>query len=67
MRVFGEALGHYPSRPTAWRHLADEAPVYAREWSDSAMAERLAVLYRSLLRPVFMAENPLNAAVLIWL
>jgi glycosyltransferase involved in cell wall biosynthesis len=63
VRVFGEALGHYLSRPTAWRHLADEAPVYAREWSDSAMAERLAVLYRRLARPVFMAENPLNAAV----
>ena len=63
VRVFGEALGHYLSRPTAWRHLAEEAPVYAREWSDSAMAERLAVLYRRLARPVFMAENPLNAAV----
>jgi len=63
VRVFGEALGHYLCRPTAWRHLADEAPVYAREWSDSAMAERLAVLYRRLARPVFMAENPLNAAV----
>ena len=63
VRIFGEALGHYLSRPTAWRHLAEEAPVYAREWSDSAMAERLAVLYRRLARPVFMAENPLNAAV----
>ena len=63
VRIFGEALGHYLSQPTAWRHLADEAPVYAREWSDSAMAERLAVLYRRLARPVFMAENPLNAAV----
>ena len=63
VRAFGEVLGHYLSQPTAWRHLADEAPVYAREWSDSAMAERLAVLYRRLARPVFMAENPLNAAV----
>ncbi len=56
-------LGHFLSRPSAWRHLAEEAPIYAQEWSDSAMAERLAVLYRRLARPVFMAENPLNAAV----
>jgi len=63
VRAFGEVLGHYLSQPTAWRHLADEAPVYAREWSDSAMAERLATLYRSLLQPVFMAENPLGAAI----
>jgi glycosyltransferase involved in cell wall biosynthesis len=63
VRAFGEAMGHYLSRPTAWRHLADEAPIYAGEWSDRAMAERLAGFYRSLLAPVFVADNPLGAAV----
>ncbi|HLO61692.1 MAG TPA: glycosyltransferase family 4 protein, partial [Azonexus sp.] len=62
-RAFGEALGHFLSRPTAWRHLANEAPIYAREWSDVAMAERLAALYRNLRAPQFVPENPLGAAV----
>ncbi len=62
-RAFGEALGHFLSRPLAWRHLADEAPVYAQEWSDVAMAERLAVLYRNLRVQAFVPENPLSAAV----
>lgn len=62
-RAFGEALGHFLSRPTAWRHLANEAPIYAREWSDVAMAERLAALYRDLRAPQFVPENPLGAAV----
>lgn len=48
-RAFGEMLGHYLRRPTAWRHLAEEAPRYAREWSDTAMAGRLAGLYRQLI------------------
>lgn len=61
--AFGEALGHFLSRPTAWRHLADEAPVYAREWSDTAMAERLATLYRSLHVTGYVPENPLGAAI----
>jgi glycosyltransferase involved in cell wall biosynthesis len=61
--AFGEALGHFLSRPTAWRHLADEAPIYAQEWSDGAMAERLAALYRNLRAPQFVPENPLGAAV----
>ncbi|MCG2576449.1 glycosyltransferase [Dechloromonas sp. XY25] len=62
-RAFGEALGHLLSRPTAWRYLADEAPLYAREWSDVAMAERLAALYRNLRAPQFVPENPLGAAI----
>ena len=61
--AFGEALGHFLSRPTAWRHLADEAPIYAREWSDGAMAQRLADLYRNLRSPQFVPENPLSAAI----
>lgn len=47
-RAFGEMLGHFVDRPEAWRHLRDEAPVYAQEWSDAAMAWRLAQLYRQL-------------------
>ena len=62
-RAFGEALGHFLNRPAAWRHLAKEAPLYAREWSDVAMAERLAGLYRTLSGPCFMPENPLGAAI----
>ena len=59
--AFGNALGHFLSRPTAWRHLADEAPGYAREWSDAAMAERLAALYRSLLGAEFAPVGALTA------
>ncbi len=61
--AFGQALGHFLSRPLAWRHLADEAPIYAQEWSDVAMAERLAALYRTLRVQAFIPENPLGAAV----
>ncbi|MFN4340938.1 MAG: glycosyltransferase [Azonexus sp.] len=61
--AFGEALGHFLSRPTAWRHLADEAPVYAREWSDGAMAERLAQLYRHWAERPALAASPLAAAI----
>jgi len=41
------ALLSYPARHT---RLAAEARDYARQWSDVAMAERLAVLYRELVR-----------------
>jgi glycosyltransferase involved in cell wall biosynthesis len=47
-RAFGEVLGQFLKHPDSWRHLAAEAPVYAQEWSDVAMAERLARLYREL-------------------
>ena len=47
-KAFGDALGHVLGRPTAWGHLRKEAPVYAREWSDHAMAGRLAEVYASL-------------------
>ena len=46
--AFGEAIGQILKYPEAWRHLNDEAPIYAREWTDVAMAERLARLYREL-------------------
>jgi glycosyltransferase involved in cell wall biosynthesis len=46
--AFGEVLGHFLARPQAWRHLAEAAPVYAGEWSDVAMARRLAGLYLEL-------------------
>lgn len=45
---FGTMLGHFLGRPAAWQHLRDEAPAYASEWSDAAMAKRLAAFYRQL-------------------
>lgn len=47
-RGFGDLLGHYLRRPSAWAHLRQEAPIYAREWSDGEQARRLAALYRAL-------------------
>lgn len=47
-KAFGEVLGEFLNSPSAWRRLRDEAPHYAAEWSDSAMAARLAALYGSL-------------------
>lgn len=46
--AFGDMLGHFFSRREAWAYLAEEARAYAREWSDRAMAGRLAALYRDL-------------------
>ncbi len=45
---FGETIGHFLNHPLAWRHLREEAPRYAAEWSDTAMAARLAILYGML-------------------
>ena len=47
-RAFGEVLGQFLKHPESWRHLNDEAPIYAQEWTDVAMAERLARLYSEL-------------------
>lgn len=47
-RAFGEVLGQFLKHPEAWSHLNDEAPIYAQEWTDVAMAERLARLYGEL-------------------
>ena len=60
-RAFGEMLGHFLNRSDAWRHLAEEAPAYAREWSDTAMAARLAGLYRELAGLKIASERPLTA------
>lgn len=60
-KAFGETLGHFLNHPAAWRHLNDEAPVYAREWTDVAMAERLARLYGQLAGVNFAEETPLTA------
>jgi len=59
---FGEMLGHFLNRSDAWRHLAEEAPVYAREWSDTAMAARLAGLYRELADLKIAPGRTLTAA-----
>jgi glycosyltransferase involved in cell wall biosynthesis len=46
--AFGRTLGEFFSQPQAWSHLAEQAPAYADEWADTAMAARLATLYREL-------------------
>lgn len=56
--AFGELLGDFFNRPQAWRHLADEAPAYAEEWSDAAMAARLAGLYGELAGMAALPDNP---------
>lgn len=45
---FGQALGRFLAQPEAWAGVGQEAAAYAAEWSDEAMAQRLATLYRSL-------------------
>jgi glycosyltransferase involved in cell wall biosynthesis len=58
-RAFGETLGDFLNRPSAWRQLRAEAPGYAAEWSDAAMAARLATLYANLAgRAPVTAELP---------
>lgn len=47
---FGQTLAHFLAHRPVWGHLQREAREYAREWSDAAMAERLASLYRELRR-----------------
>ena len=60
-QAFGEMLGHFLNHGEAWQHLAAEAPGYAAEWSDTAMAGRLATLYRNLAGLKIGAERPLTA------
>lgn len=60
-QVFGETLAHVLNHPSAWQHLGDDAAQYAREWSDVAMAGRLAELYRRMATPEIAPEQPLAA------
>ena len=49
-QAFGEALGAVLNQPSAaTQRLRQEALAYAREWSDTAMAARLARQYRALV------------------
>lgn len=48
--AFGHMLAHFFNHRPVWGHLRREAGEYAREWSDAAMAERMASLYRSVRR-----------------
>lgn len=61
-RAFGNVLADFLNRPSAWKHLAAEAPVYAAEWSDQAMARRLALLYADMAGLKNCAEAPLTAS-----
>ena len=47
-KAFGIALADLLNNPAFCKHLREEAPAYAAEWSDRAMARRLAHLYREL-------------------
>ncbi|CAI09301.1 glycosyltransferase [Aromatoleum aromaticum] len=49
-RLFGDALVDLFARPHERQKLADDARRYAAEWSDVAMAGRLATLYGTLCR-----------------
>ena len=62
-QAFGEMLGNFLQQPTLWRRLADEAPRYASEWSDTAMAGRLAGLYRELSGLKSASEGTSTAGV----
>jgi glycosyltransferase involved in cell wall biosynthesis len=46
--VFGKMVAGYLNGPSTWKHLREDAPKFAAEWSDVAMATRLATLYRDL-------------------
>lgn len=48
-RAFGDVLAHVLAHRSAWSHLGPAAREYAGEWSDTAMAARLADFYRHLL------------------
>ena len=60
--AFGEVLGRMLANPAAWGHLAAAAGDYARSWSDSAMASRLAGLYGQLLQAKMAAGEPSAAS-----
>ena len=62
-QAFGEMLGQLLQQPTPWRRLADEAPRYASEWSDTAMAGRLAGLYCELSGLKSASEGTSTAGV----
>jgi 1,2-diacylglycerol 3-alpha-glucosyltransferase len=48
-RQFAEAILRILTQPELRRRLAQQAREYARQWSDDALAHRLACLYRSLV------------------
>jgi len=59
--AFGRALCDYFERREVWPALADEARRYAAEWSDSALAARLAGLYRQLVNEHHKENNGKSA------
>jgi glycosyltransferase involved in cell wall biosynthesis len=61
--AFGELLGRYLNQPSVFQHLRDEAPRYAGEWSDGAMASRLAERYRALINENLAGKMTLTATI----
>lgn len=60
--AFGDVLVNLLDDPAARQRLAEEAPRYAAEWSDTAMAARLMNLYRELASVTGDPEIPSVAA-----
>ena len=59
--AFAQVLAHFLNHPAAWAHKREEARREAAEWSDGAMAGRLAALYRQLAA----AGTPVTGAVCV--
>lgn len=60
--AFGDALADFINRPSGWGRIKEEAIEYANEWSDEAMAHRLAAFYRQLASSKFARKMPLTVA-----
>lgn len=61
-QAFGEQLGNFLNQPSRWRPMREEATAYVGEWSDTAMAGRLAALYRTQINMKIAPETALTAA-----
>ncbi|HEX5638001.1 MAG TPA: glycosyltransferase [Gammaproteobacteria bacterium] len=59
--AFAASLNQLINNPHLRQQLAVAARTYAQEWSDTAMAARLAQLYRQMVNGEALATNPLTA------
>ena len=60
--AFGTALGKFLNQPSRWQPMQAAALADAGEWSDTAMAGRLAALYRQQAKRKIGEETPLTVA-----
>lgn len=61
-KVFGEAVGDYLNRTGAWPMWREAARSFANEWSDTAMASRLAALYTEQIALKNAEKQPFTVA-----